>query len=304
MELAGLNIKFIPGVGEKRASLLEQEMGIRSYEDMLYYTPYKYIDRTRIYTIGELTSDLPYIQVKAKIMNLSAVGTGKQTRMVATAYDGTGELELAWFTGYKYLTSLILPDKEYLIFGKPSVFNHKLNIVHPEIDLYEANAKQLVGFQAIYPTTEKMKKSYLTSRVINKIQANIFKAINGRIQETLPAWFIKKHNLIYLHEALYNIHFPENPDMLRNAQYRLKFEELFYIQLNILKLKFNRKAAFQGHPFLPQSPPLSPHRCPKTGNQGDSFRLRVGETNESPATRRCGKRENTGCRNVHAYRSG
>ena len=224
-------------------------MGIQSYEDMLYYIPYKYIDRTRVYTIRELTSDLPYIQVKAKITNLTSVGAGKQMRMVATAYDGTGELELVWFTGHKYLSSQITPDKEYLIFGKPTIFNHKMNIVHPEMDLYETSAKQLVGFQAIYPTTEKMKKSYLTSRLINKIQANIFKAINGRIQETLPAWFIKKHNLIYLHEALYNIHFPENPDMLRKAQYRLKFEELFYIQLNILKLKFNRKAAFQGHLF-------------------------------------------------------
>ena len=249
MELAGLNIKFVPGVGEKRASLLEQEMGIQSYEDMLYYIPYKYIDRTRVYTIRELTSDLPYIQVKAKITNLSSIGVGKQMRMVATAYDGTGELELVWFTGHKYLASQINPDKEYLIFGKPTIFNHKMNIVHPEMDLYETSVKQLVGFQAIYPTTEKMKKSYLTSRLINKIQANIFKAINGRIQETLPAWFIKKYNLIYLHEALYNIHFPENPDMLRKAQYRLKFEELFYIQLNILKLKFNRKAAFQGHLF-------------------------------------------------------
>lgn len=158
MELAGLNIKFVPGVGEKRASLLEQEMGIQSYEDMLYYIPYKYIDRTRVYTIRELTSDLPYIQVKAKITNLTSVGAGKQMRMVATAYDGTGELELVWFTGHKYLSSQITPDKEYLIFGKPTIFNHKMNIVHPEMDLYETSAKQLVGFQAIYPTTEKMKK--------------------------------------------------------------------------------------------------------------------------------------------------
>ena len=149
MELAGLNIKFVPGVGEKRASLLEQEMGIQSYEDMLYYIPYKYIDRTRVYTIRELTSDLPYIQVKAKITNLSSIGVGKQMRMVATAYDGTGELELVWFTGHKYLASQINPDKEYLIFGKPTIFNHKMNIVHPEMDLYETSVKQLVGFQAI-----------------------------------------------------------------------------------------------------------------------------------------------------------
>ena len=136
MELAGLNIKFVPGVGEKRASLLEQEMGIQSYEDMLYYIPYKYIDRTRVYTIRELTSAIPYNQVKAKITNLTSVGVGKQIRMVATAYDGTGELELVWFTGHKYLSSQIAPDKEYLIFGKPTIFTHKMNIVHPEMYLY------------------------------------------------------------------------------------------------------------------------------------------------------------------------
>lgn len=249
MELSGLNIKFLPGVGEKRASLFEQELGICSYEDMLYHIPYKYIDRTQLYTIRELRPQFPYIQIKAKITNLTLVGVGKQTRAVATAYDETGELELIWFKGYKYLNNLIAPDTDYLIFGKPSVFNHKLNIVHPEIDVYEANASQLVGFQAVYPTTEKMKKSYLTSRFISKIQANIFKNIHGKIQETLPAWFIKKYGLIYLHDALYNIHFPENPDMLHKAQYRLKFEELFYIQLNILKLKFNRRAAFKGHCF-------------------------------------------------------
>lgn len=250
MELAGLNIKFLPGVGEKRASLLAEELGIESYEDMLYYVPYKYIDRSRLYTVSELDGQLPYIQVKAKITNLSTVGTGKQTRMTATAYDDTGALELVWFKGFKYLASQISPDKEYLIFGKPSMFNQKLNIVHPEIDPYdEAADRQLVGVQAVYPTTEKMKKSYLTSKLISKIQANIFKAINGKIPETLPAWFIKRHNLMYLHEALHNIHFPESPDNLRQAQYRLKFEELFYIQLNILKLKFNRKAAFRGHVF-------------------------------------------------------
>ncbi|WP_294140881.1 ATP-dependent DNA helicase RecG [uncultured Sanguibacteroides sp.] len=249
MEIAGLNIKFLPGVGPKRASLLEQELNICSYEDMLYHIPYKYIDRTRLYTIRELNAQLPYIQIKAKISRLTSVGIGKQKRMVAIANDGTGELELIWFKGYKYLDSQILPDKEYLIFGKPSVFNQQLNIVHPEIDPYEANARQLVGFQAVYPTTEKMKKSFLTSRSISKIQANIFKNLNGRIPETLPAWFIKKYNLIYLHDALFNIHFPENPELLRKAQYRLKFEELFYIQLNILKLKFNRKASFKGHPF-------------------------------------------------------
>ena len=215
----------------------------------MYHVPFKYVDRSRLYTIAELSSQLAYIQVKAKIINLTSVGSGNQKRMVATAYDETGELELVWFKGHKYLVDQIAYDKEYLIFGKPSLFNHRLNIVHPDIDLFESSASQLVGFQAIYPTTEKMKKNLITSKVISKLQATILKQQNGHIPETLPAWFIQKHHLIYLHEALYNIHFPKSPELLRKAQYRLKFEELFYIQLNILKLKYRRKAHFKGHPF-------------------------------------------------------
>lgn len=249
LELAGLNIKFLPGVGEKRASLLAEELDVRSYEDMLYHVPFKYIDRSRLYTIAELNPQLPYIQIKAKIMNLSTSGVGKQQRMSAIAYDGTGELELVWFKGFKYLQNQFSIDTEYLIFGKPTLFNHRINIVHPEIDLYEAGGQQLVGFQAVYPTTEKMKKNFLTSKVIAKLQAAIFRQSAGKIPETLPAWFLSKYKLVCLHDALYNIHFPESPEMLQQARYRLKFEELFYIQLNILQIKFRRKAYFKGHLF-------------------------------------------------------
>jgi len=249
MELAGLHIKFLPGVGEKKAAVLFEEWGIQSYEDMLYHVPYKYIDRSKIYQIAELNGQLPYIQIKAKIRDLKSVGEGKALRMTATAYDATGTLELVWFKGFKYLPAQIDPFKEYLIFGQPSEFNRKINIVHPEIDNFEKASPLLVGFQAIYPTTEKMKKSFLNSKAISKIQDTIFKTIKGKISETLPAWFIQQHKLIFLHDALYNIHFPESPDMLRKALFRLKFEELFYIQLNILKLKYKRKNYFKGHDF-------------------------------------------------------
>lgn len=249
MELAGLNIKFLPGVGDKKAAVLYEELQVQSYEDMLYHVPFKYVDRSKIYTIAALNSQLPYIQIKAKIRDLRSIGQGKSLRMTAIAYDDTGTLELVWFKGFKYLSSQIDPDREYLIFGQPSEFNHKLNIVHPEIDPFDKASPLLVGFQAIYPTTEKMKKSFLNSKAIGKIQATIFKTIQGKISETLPAWFIQRHKLLFLHEALYNIHFPENPDMLHKAQYRLKFEELFYIQLNIQKIKYKRKTYFKGHPF-------------------------------------------------------
>lgn len=249
MELAGLNIKFLPGVGEKKAAVLFEELAIQSYEDMLYYVPYKYIDRSRIYQIAEVRNHLPYIQIKARIRDLKSVGEGKALRMVATAYDETGTLELVWFKGFKYLSNQIDPNKEYLIFGQPSEFNRKINIVHPEIDNFEKASPLLVGFQAIYPTSEKLKKAFLNSKAISKIQAGIFKSIQGKISETLPAWFIQRHKLMFLHEALYNIHFPESPDMLRKALFRLKFEELFYIQLNILKIKYKRKSYFKGHEF-------------------------------------------------------
>lgn len=249
MELSGLNIKFLSGVGEKKAAVLLEELEIQSYEDMLYYVPYKYIDRSKIYTIAELNGHLPYIQIKARIRDLKSAGEGKALRMTATAYDETGTLELVWFKGLKYLTNQIDPNKEYLIFGQPSEFNRKINIVHPEIDPFEKASPLLVGFQAVYPTSEKLKKAFLNSKAISKIQASIFKTIQGKISETLPAWFIQRHKLMFLHEALYNIHFPESPEMLRKAIFRLKFEELFYIQLNILKLKYKRKNYFKGHEF-------------------------------------------------------
>lgn len=249
MELSGLNIKFLAGVGEKKAAVLYEELQIQSYEDMLYHVPFRYIDRSKIYTISELNGHLPYIQVKARLRDLHSVGEGKALRMAATAYDETGTLELIWFKGFKYLASQIDANKEYLIFGQPSEFNHKLNIVHPEIDSFEKASQLLVGFQAIYPTTEKMKKAFLNSKAISKIQDAIFKTIHGKISETLPSWFIQEHKLMFLHDALYNIHFPSSPDMLRKAIFRLKFEELFYIQLNILKLKYKRKTYFKGHPF-------------------------------------------------------
>lgn len=250
MELSGLNIKFLAGVGEKKAAVLNEELQIQSYEDMLYHVPFKYVDRSKVYSINELNSQLPYIQVKARIRDLKSVGEGKAVRMTAIAYDETGTLELVWFKGFKYLANQLDANKDYLIFGQPSEFNHKLNIVHPEIDSFEKASQLLIGFQAIYPTSEKMKKSFLNSKAISKIQETIFKTLNGKISETLPAWFIQQHKLMFLHDALYNIHFPSSPESLRKAIFRLKFEELFYIQLNILKLKYKRKAYFKGNPFL------------------------------------------------------
>ncbi|GAB7088202.1 ATP-dependent DNA helicase RecG [Marinifilum fragile] len=249
-ELAGLDIKFLAGVGPKRASILNQELSIYSYEDLLYHFPYKYIDRTKFYSIREINSKLPYIQVRGQITGIETLGEKRQQRLVAYFTDGEDTMELVWFKGIKYIKGNLKPNTDYIVFGKPSEFNRKINVVHPEIEeTSKSNGKINASLQSFYLTTEKMKNSFLNSRAIQKLQENALKSVNGKIPETLPAPLIKRLGLINLHEALLQIHFPQNTEILKKAQYRLKFEELFYIQLNILKMKMKRKILYKGHPF-------------------------------------------------------
>jgi len=249
-ELAGLDIKFLAGVGPKRASVLNQELSIYSYEDLLYHFPYKYIDRTKFYSIREINSKLPYIQVRGQITGIETLGEKRQQRLVAYFTDGEDTMELVWFKGIKYIKGNLKPNTDYIVFGKPSEFNRKVNVVHPEIEeANKSNGKINASLQSFYLTTEKMKNSFLNSRAIQKLQENALKSVNGKIPETLPAPLIKRLGLINLHEALLQIHFPQNAEILKKAQYRLKFEELFYIQLNILKMKMKRKILYKGHPF-------------------------------------------------------
>jgi len=244
------DIKFLPGVGPKRATLLEAEIKVCNLGDLLYYFPYKYIDRTKFYSVKEVNGKLPHIQAKGKITSLETIGTGKSQRLTGIFSDGTGELELVWFRGIKFVKQSLKTDREYIIFGKPTVFGQKLNIVHPEIE--EPDKKENVSSGHVMPyysTTEKLKKSYINSRTLNKLQYNALQTVKGKIWETLPSWLVKKLGLIGLEEALFNIHFPENSEKLKYAQYRLKFEELFFIQLKILSLKVNRSKRFKGHVF-------------------------------------------------------
>lgn len=249
-ELAGLDIKFLAGVGPKRASILNQELSIYSYEDLLYHFPYKYIDRTKFYSIREINSKLPYIQIRGQITGIETLGEKRQQRLVAYFTDGEDTMELVWFKGIKYIKGNLKPNTDYIVFGKPSEFNRKINVVHPEIEeTSKSNGKINASLQSFYLTTEKMKNSFLNSRAIQKLQENALKSVNGKIPETLPAPLIKRLGLINLHEALLQIHFPQNTEILKKSQYRLKFEELFYIQLNILKMKMKRKILYKGHPF-------------------------------------------------------
>lgn len=249
-ELAGLDIKFLSGVGPKRATILNQELSIYSYEDLLYHFPYKYIDRTKFYNINEIQSSLPYIQVKGQITDIEIIGEKRQQRLVAYFTDGHGVMELVWFKGIKYIKGNLKPNTDYIVFGKPSEFNRKVNVVHPELEeVSTKNNKLNASLQAFYNTTEKMKNSFLNSKAIHKLQENALKSVNGKIPETMPAWLIQKLGFINLHEALLQIHFPQNSELLKKAQYRLKFEELFYIQLNILRMKMKRKVLYKGHLF-------------------------------------------------------
>ncbi len=243
-------IKFLQGVGPKRAELLNKELGIYSFEDLLYYFPYKYIDRSKFYKIKELKPNLPYIQIKGKISGFEMAGAGRKKRLIAHFTDGTGSIELLWFKGLSYIQKSLLLNTEYIVFGKPGYFSGKYNIIHPEVE-NTLKSKNVISadLQAHYNTTEKLKKSFLHSKAISKLQNNLLLLLKGKIEETLPEYLVKKYKLISLQQALVNIHFPQNPDLLKKAIYRLKLEELFYIQLNILQKRSYRIQKSRGYIF-------------------------------------------------------
>lgn len=248
--LATQDIKFLAGVGPKRATILNQEAGIYCYEHMLYYFPYRYVDKTKFYKVSEVNGNLPYIQIKGRFTGFKTIGEGRNARLVGYFTDGTGILELVWFKGAKYVSKGITPTTDYIIFGKPTSFGNKINIVHPDIEPADQKRSTInSSLLAFYNTTEKMKSYYLNSKAILKIVVSIWQNLSGKIPESLPAHFIKKYNLLNLHEALFNMHFPQSADLLKQAIFRLKFEELFYIQLNILRLKNRRNVQFKGHLF-------------------------------------------------------
>ena len=248
-DLSTRDIKFLPGVGPKKAELFNKELKIFSFEDLLYYFPYKYIDRSRTYKIKEIDGNMPYIQLRGEILNFETQGEGKGRRLIARFSDGTGILELVWFKGIKFIIEKYKPGVEYTLFGKPTRFGSKFNIAHPEIDPIDDIIDKAPGLQAYYSTTEKMKSHFLNSKAIQKIMYNLWKSINGPLPETLPAQVIARSQVIYLTEAIQNIHFPQSPDLLRKAQFRLKFEELFYLQLNILRFTRQRQKKLGGFRF-------------------------------------------------------
>ncbi len=244
------DIKYLPGVGPHRAEILEKELGIRSFKDLLYHFPYKYVDRSRIYRVREIDGSMPYIQLKGQILSFETFGEGRQRRLVAHFSDGTGVADLVWFQGLKFVTAKYKCHEEYIVFGRPTVFGGRVNIAHPDIDPADGVTLSSMGLRPYYNTTEKMKRMNISSSAIEKLVTNLFAAIGEDTpEETLSQGIISAHGLMPLMEALRNVHFPKNPELLRKAQYRLKFEELFYIQLNILRFSRERRNRFGGIVF-------------------------------------------------------
>ena len=250
MDLSSQDIKFLPGVGPKKADLLNKELGIRSAEDLLRHYPYKYVDRSRFYYLHEISEDMPFIQVKGQIIRFEKVGEGHTQRLTAIFTDGRETIELVWFKGVKYVIDKYKTGIQYVVFGKPSAFNGRFNIVHPEIELVsQLPPPEQMGLQPFYNTSEKMKNSFLNSKMLQRIIFPVIQSIKPGIPDTLPAYLLQKFALMNLTESLVNVHFPKNANALNKARQRLKFEELFYIQLNILQQTKWRDQHFKGFVF-------------------------------------------------------
>lgn len=248
-DLTTQDIKYLPGVGPQRAVTLNKELGIYTLHDLLYYFPYKYVDRSRIYSIREIDGTMPYIQLEGEIRSFELAGEGRQRRLIAHFTDGTGFVDLVWFQGIKFLTGKYKVHQEYIVFGRPTVFNGRINIAHPDVDLVTELRMDAMGLRPYYNTTEKMKRSFLNSNAIEKLMGTLVQQLHEPLPETLSSEILTEHHLMPLTEALVNIHFPGNADLLRKAQYRLKFEELFYVQLNILRYASDRLRKYRGYIF-------------------------------------------------------
>ncbi len=248
-DLTTRDIKYLSGVGPQRAATLSKELDIHTLHDLLYYFPYKYVDRSRIYYIQEIDGSMPYIQLKGAILGFETQGEGRQRRLIAHFSDGTGVVDLIWFQGIKYVIGKYKLHEEYIVFGKPTVFGGRINVAHPDIDKPGELKLTALGLQPYYNTTEKMKRSSLNSQAIAKMMATVVGLLQEPMPETLSPRILHEYHLMSLTEALRNIHFPGNADLLRKAQYRLKFEELFYVQLNILRYAKDRQRKYRGYVF-------------------------------------------------------
>lgn len=245
------DIKYLTGVGPKRKEILEKELQISTWGDLLEYYPYKYVDRSRIYRIGELRGDLPFVQLKGKILSFEEFAMGAhRKRVVAHFSDGTGVVDLVWFRGAQYVYKTYKVNEEYIVFGRPSIYGGRYQFAHPDIDKVTDVQLSEMGMQPYYMTTERMKKMGLTSRSLEKLTKTLVEKLSEQtISETLPPYILGPLHLISRTEALHKIHYPKSLEDVQRAQVRLKFEELFYVQLNILRYAHDQRRKYRGYVF-------------------------------------------------------
>ena len=241
---------YLPGMGPKRKDILNRELHIQTWGELLEYYPYKYVDRSRIYTIVELSVDMPFVQIKGKILSFEEFVNGpRRKRLVAHFTDGTGIVDLVWFQGVQYAAKTYKVEREYIVFGKPTVFNGRYQFAHPDID--DASTLQLseMGMQPYYVTTEKMKKAGMQSRAIERLEKTLWEKRPSPLPETLPPYIVEPLHLISRDRAFRQIHYPKTADEMQQARLRLKFEELFYVQLNILRYASDHRRKYRGYMF-------------------------------------------------------
>jgi len=244
-------IEYLKGVGPQRGELLRKELNIHRYEDLINFYPNRYIDRTRYYKINELQKNDSEVQIIGKIIHMKTVEFGKaKKRLMATFVDETGELELVWFQGHKWIRDSLKINVPYVIFGKVTSFGNIFNMAHPEMELLAEHEQSLrSAMQPIYPSTENLTNRGISNRVVNKMMQQLFLETQAKFMETLPGYLLDELKLIPKNSALFNIHFPKSQELLSKAQFRLKFEELFFIQLQLITKNFIRKHKIKGHPF-------------------------------------------------------
>lgn len=244
------SIEFLKGVGPQRAEALKKELGIFTFGDLLQHFPFRYVDRTKFYTVREVSADLPYIQLKGQIKSLVMKGDKRRKYLTGKFEDGSGSIELKWFQGAKWILSSVKLNTDYILFGKPSEFNGQFNIIHPELELASEAATSVAStLQAVYNSTEKLKAKGLDSKAILRLQKNLQLMFPSTLPETLSADILHHHHLMNRKDAYANIHFPGNTQLQKKAEVRIKFEELFYLQLKLLSQKLLRTEKYKGFSF-------------------------------------------------------
>ena len=250
MDILQQDIMYLSGVGPNRKKMLSQELGIETFGDLLQYYPYKYVDRSKVYHVRELTGDMPFVQVVGHILSYETFDMGpRRQRVVAHFSDGTGVMDLVWFNGGKYAIQNYHVGTDYLVFGRPSVFNNRIQVQHPDMDEASKVDTSAMGMQPYYNTTEKMKNGGLNSRAIERLMRTLVERLKEPLPETLPPDILSTRHLMGRDEAVRTVHFPQDARQLERARVRLKFEELFYVQLNILRYASNQRRKYRGYVF-------------------------------------------------------